>query len=534
MTGLPSLPIAHQGDSLSGYVQRLSAIHCMETRTEAVDQLGLMRPRSGRSSDTMFLDLVAPSGDRLRALCEATSLQEDQVRCMVLERYDDSWFSLAPYRGIKSADEFRRTHRKYWRTLSWIRTQNSPFCVSCLQERPLAHQIIWRIALLPLCLEHQSVLHFGCGCGKATPSWLKGKAYPPGLENPICLCGATVGDVAGAAPSASARELDAGQQVADWLESYAQDRNPRSAELLDSTRQLTQALLVADKQGRHGLTLSHSRHPLPADVARQLPWAVALSKGEGVASCPPTIIDLMRRVTARQPEKRGPAIHAEAEVSYSCHSSVTANRRNWRSYTPAMSRPAGFLPQHMPALFPLSQFSGALSDVLWDGARAFETDHPSQWRTTLLGLRRMAAVTAAAGLWQVNLSHAVRLVGASTVVRQVIVGANSSLFELGRLNEYWVALRDATSAVTNGPWVDYQLRREFILGSGNEVLAELQAKGMCRADAGTWLVEEYACCERRGLERLRPHLHQSLDGRPDGLEGFASELDSRITVGAAA
>ena len=509
-----SIPRLMPGDSLSGYVGRMASLHGL-SRRDALLSLGWPE-RPGNLAP--YIDLLAPDANVSRRFHAVTGLDPALLRDMTLERYDGFAIDLTRLRADAQHESLPEAFRRSWREHRWTLLGASPVCPGCLLERPGAHQILWRVGMLPGCLSHGQTLVSHCPrCDqppfRPDPDQPSPWAEPGDTTVVACGCGAPMGMLADSQEPLDERAQEACRAVNGWLHAPQQ-----TLPLVRDCQSWLQTLVVGMSNGQFvpGPAMTQSARadllmlaPRPRGRSRA---RTHLAPGSSLtAALLPAAVRLVpkspqhvkRHGTGHRLMQTARMLEACEEVdanvgSIRVHVRPSIERRRWRDYVPEVTRPPDFRAEHLPQLIPLPLFTAYCSDLLDDAVRA-ATAHGGKisLSTALTPLRATVSLGVACALWQQSLkTGASQLDGARrapTVMRFVMDG----LLILDTVTDFHDAIRNVCDDLLATPRIDYSWRR-LHLPPSRDWLQRMSLRGVPEGPATLWLISDYACADPLG------------------------------------
>lgn len=478
---LPTIPTLSDGDSLSGAVGRLATVFNLR-RPEALRAAGWFQALPAHRIHLPRLDIddLGTFAPVLAANLGLTLAQLNRLRLA----------DPAPARG------------------AWVHRAATPVCPVCLIERPGAHQLIWRHALVPVCLRHEVTLVSHCPrCDRVPylPDPIEPRPYtrPGRSDAPLCRCGATATGLLAAQRPARPAEVRAAQTMAAVLLPNTGPAQPQHAERV-------RRVLVAQLQLNPALTDLLS-DPAQSDLARR----AAMSRGRRVhaplgatatAELLPQVIEAVRSHVHRD------AVLAPRPIPRSTTPSVwpasVATRpylltgQRWAELLPAIERPASFQARHLPPLLPLSRIAPDVADLLADAHHAYRNGEHTRAPLGLTAMRRALSVLVASCLWHQSLAASARQLDARSATADL--GAiRDGAVRLDRQDDLTAALAATVHSLLEAPRIDYAARRLSIPPPVGW-LAQMEDHGIPAGTATAWYLEHHACVDP-GRHGWPPH-----------------------------
>lgn len=466
-TRLATVPTIHEGDSLSGVVGRIATLYRLR-RPQALTALGWPSLPGHTQSHLPRLDFD-DLGAGAAAIARSLELSE-------------SHFVQLQLPGPASARG------------AWIYRGATPVCPQCLVERPGAHQLLWRHALVAVCLRHERTLVSHCPQCDRTP-------YRPDPPDPwphhrsgqarmvACACGATAADLARLQRTARPEEVDAARKVARLA---LERREDEASGHIERVRRAMIATLRSPNGGG-------ARHSVRAenDLAR---YAGRRTRGispplgsTGVAELLPAVLAAIPDTTPVQTEGGRPASGHGPDPG-SVGALYLVRGQQWPDLLPAVARPNSFKAQHLPALLPLDVIAPEVADLLADLHHAYRGGDHTQAPLGVSAMRRALSVLIAACLWRQSLAAAGRQLAVAGRAAPELAAIRDGAVRLDRCTELTAAIADTASRLMAAPRVDYAARKAT-LPPPEPWLEAMTKHGIGRATATAWYLEHYACVE---------------------------------------
>lgn len=466
---LASLPAIHDGDSLSGAVGRLATLYRLG-RPEILAALRWPVPPHGALAHLPRLD-IEDLGSATSAIASSLGISSQRLDRM---RLPDP----APPRE------------------AWIYRGASPVCPQCLLERPGAHQLLWRHALVPICLRHERTLVSHCPRCDRTPyspdplfPWPQSR--PGEMHTVMCPCGATAQDLRTAQCPARSQEVKAARAVAS-LALYR--RGSTSGVHIE---QLRRAMIATLRSPRAEVVRLSRRGE--EDVAR---YAARRNRGISPPAGSAAVTELLPRVLAALRDtahaqamaSRPPEIPGSVAWGSSGRLLYSVRDQKWPELLPAVERAPSFEPRHLPTLLPLALIAPEVADLLADLHHAYRGGAHNLAPLSVSAMRRALSVLIAACLWRQSLAAVARQLDVAGRATPELAAIRDGAVRLDRCGELTAAIKDTAERVTAAPRIDYATRRATV-PPPEAWLEAMGEQGIGSATATAWYLEHYACVD---------------------------------------
>lgn len=466
-TRLATVPTIHEGDSLSGVVGRLATLYRLR-RPEALAALGWPSPPGPAQAHLPRLDIDDLSAG---AAAIAHSLE-----------LSDSDFVQLQLPGRASARG------------AWIYRGATPVCPPCLVERPGAHQLLWRHALVAVCLRHERTLISHCPHCDRTP-------YRPDPPDPwphhrsgeawmvACACGATAADLARLQRAARPGEVDAARNVARLaLE--------RSGDVTSGHIERVRRAMIAtlrSPSGRGARLSVRAENDLARYAARRTRGISPALGSAGIAELLPAVLAAIPDTPAQSEASRS-ASGLGTDAGSVGRALYLVRSQQWPDLLPAVARPNSFKAQHLPALLPLELIAPEVADLLSDLHHAYRGGDHTLAPLGVTAMRRALSVLIAACLWRQSLAAAGRQLAVAGRATPELAAIRDGAVRLDRCTDLTAAIAETAKRLMAAPRVDYA-DRKATLPLSEPWLEAMGEQGIGRATATAWYLEHYACVE---------------------------------------